>query len=704
MLLWTLGQYTSVLALTVILLLILRIFRDLVEDMAEAIGGPPDGGPPDEGPPDFGGLLDGDDPQLQISHEDQNLENLLDDDEDQDTVMEDGEGGEKDKPPPASVSGASLPSLQGQEQVQVPGQGDPLVNHNDALLGTQGGPVGDQRIVNVSGASTPASVGGSGSLTPAAPPVLPGQVEDSAVSQPVPPAARHADPAVAQSQGVGLVEELLEGMQRLIVEDRRANRGQPTVTLEKMAEEYRQAPRGDIKRPLRVLFYFIRTTEIIWTLLVANIRAFSAFLCLIDREMAEEPLSFTRFGPEGPDGLRPCCSKLKATLEAGKDPPERRPEAADRRDQGRNDRKRNHNDSNSKRDQSQQRGRGNNNGGRQRDGGRSRSRQRDGGRSRSRSRSPSSRRQGRWRARSRSRSRSRDRHARQNQINPTYSQPDGRAAPVQTFYGHAAPQQEGDRYVVTHNQMMMPPPALAPALIQQMPGSSGTQAPAVAYPPGMGPQGHPGNLQERLQAMATEPRDSQPQGQAHWHQLRPLGHGSQVPQQLLQQQAPQPVVMQPGVVRSGLQPLDPEPVDLQNAQHQRTRAGQTRAEHVPPPPPPMTPAAASSSNATRGGASKEPTPQEAKLLQTREREQRAAARAAMQGQARADQLPPPPAGMSNQQRDAIAAYMMSDHYKGLAAGMPPEMREAPIIDLYSGPDDEEDDEDYRPKSSSKKRR
>ena len=76
----------------------------------------------------------------------------------------------------------------------------------------------------------------------------------------------------------------------------------------------------------------------------------------------------------------------------------------------------------------------------------------------------------------------------------------------------------------------------------------------------------------------------------------------------------------------------------------------------------------------------------------------------MQGQARADQLPPPPAGMSNQQRDAIAAYMMSDHYKGLAAGMPPEMQAAPTIDLFSEPEEEEEDKDYRPASSGSKKR
>ena len=688
------------LALMYILFLIPRIFRGLCEDMAEAIGGPPD----------HGGLLDGDDPPLQINIEDQNLENLLDDDdEDQDTVMESGQGGEKDKPPSASESGASLPNLQGQEQSQVPGQGNLLVNQGAVLPGAQGGPVGDQRIVTVSGASTPASVGGSGSLTPAAPPVLPGQVEDGAVSQPVPPAERHADPAAAQSQGGGLVEELLEGMQRLIVEDRRVNRGQATVTLEKMADEFRHTDRGDIKRPLRVLFYFIRTTEAIWTLLTSNLQAFSAFLCLIDREMSEEPLAFTKWGPEGPDGLRPCCSKLKASLEAGADPPGRRPEASDRKDQSRNDRKRNHNDSSSRRDQSQYRGRAGNNGPRQR------------GRSRSRSRSPRTQRQTRRRTRSRSRSPSRDRHRGQAQITPVYSQPNGRAAPVQTFYGHTGPQQDGDRYVVPQGQpmMMMPQPVQPPAVIQQLPGSSGTQPPAGAYPPGMELHGRPANVQHRLQAMATEP-----QGRGHWHQLRPLGHGGQVPQELPQQQpalggqAPavqhpgaaqqhvlHPVVMQPGLVQQRpQQPVVGQPVDPQQAQHQHTRAGQSRAEHMPPPPPPMMPAAASSSGGSRGGASREPTPEEAKQLQAREREKRAAARAAMQGQARAEELPPPIAGMTNMQRDAIAAYMQSDHYKGLAAGMTPEMQAAPTIDLFSDPEEEEEDEDYRPASSGSKKR
>ena len=534
MLSWMLGHYISVVALMFILSLIPRIFRGLCEDMEAAMGGPPD-----QGPPDHGDLLDGDDPPLQINFEDQNLENLLDDDDedqeshvnvalpDQDTVMESGEGGEKEKPPSASGSGASLPSLQGQEQSQVPRQENLLVNQDAVLPGALGGPLGDQRIVNVSGASTPVSVGGSGSLTLAAPPGLPGRVEDSAVSQPVPPAEHHADPAAAQSQGGGLVEELLEGMQRLIVEDRRVNRGQATVTLEKMADEFRHTDRGDIKRPLRVLFYFIRTTEAIWTLLTSNLQAFSAFLCLIDREMSEEPLAFTKWGPEGPDGLRPCCSKLKASLEAGVDPPGRRPEASDRKDQSRNDRKRNHNDSSSRQDQSQYRGRAGNNGPRH---------QR--GRSRSRSRSPRTQRQTRRRTRSRSRSPSRDRHRGQAQITPVYSQPNGRAASVQTFYGHAGPQQDGDRYVVPQGQamMMMPQPVQPPVLIQQLPGSSGTQPPAGAYPPGMELHGRPANVQQRLQAMATEPRDSQPQGRAHWHQLRPQGHGGQVPQGLPQQQ------------------------------------------------------------------------------------------------------------------------------------------------------------------------
>ena len=723
MLLWILGQCISVLALMYILSFILRIFRGLYEDMAGAIGGPPD----------HNGLLDTDEPPLQINLDDPNLENLLDEDDedqeshvnvalpDEDTAMESGEGGEKEKPPSASGSGASLPSLQGREQNQIPGQGNLLVNQDAVPPGAQGDPLGDeqgrgsnQRIVDISGASTPVSVGGSGSLTPAAPPVLPGRVEDNAASQPVPPAGYHADPAAAQSQVGGQVEELLEGIQRLIVEDRRVNRGQATATLEKMAEDFRHADRGDIKRPLRVLFYFIRQTEAIWTLLVSNLQAFSAFLCLIDREMSEEPLSFTKFGPEGPDGLRPCCSKLKASLEAGADPPGRKPEASDRRDQGRSDRKRNYNDS--KRDQSQQRGWTSNNRGRQ--GG--------GGRSRSRSRSPRSWRQGRGRSRSRSRSPSRDRRRGQNQISPVYSQPDGRVAPVQTFYGHPAPQQDGDRYVVPHNQamMMMPPPAQPPALIQQMPGSSGTQAPAGAYPPGMELQGHPGSLQQRLQAMATEPRDSQPQGRAHWHQLRPLGHGSQVPQELLQQQptlgaqgppvrhhgaaqqhVQHPVVMQPGVAQQRpQQPVDQQPVDLQNAQHQRTPPHHGVAQHQPPPPPPLMPAAASSSSGSRGGASREPTPEEARQLQTREREKRAAARAAMQNQSRAEERPPPPAGMSDMQRNAIAVFMQSDHYKALTPEMPPEMQTAPTIDLFSDPEEEEEDEDYRPASSGSKKK
>ena len=76
----------------------------------------------------------------------------------------------------------------------------------------------------------------------------------------------------------------------------------------------------------------------------------------------------------------------------------------------------------------------------------------------------------------------------------------------------------------------------------------------------------------------------------------------------------------------------------------------------------------------------------------------------MKRQSRTEELPPPPAGMSNMQRDAIAAYMQSAHYKGLAAGMPPEMQTAPTIDLFSDPEEEEEDEDYRPGSSSSKKR
>lgn len=265
--------------------------------------------------------------------------------------------------------------------------------------------------------------------------------------------------------------------------------------------------------------------------------------------------------------------------------------------------------------------------------------------------------------------------------------------------------------------MMMPQPVQPPVLIQQLPGSSGTQPPAGAYPPGMELHGRPANVQQRLQAMATGPRDSQPQGRAHWHQLHPLGPGGQVPQELPQQQpglggqAPavqhpgavqqhvlHPVVMQPGMVQQRpQQPVVGQPVDPQQAQHQRTRAGQSRAEHMPPPPPPMMPAAASSSSGSRGGTLNEPTPEEAKQLQAREREKRAAARAAMQGQARAEDL-------SNMQRDAIAAYMQSDHYKGLGAGMTPEMQAAPTIDLFSDPEEEEEDEDYRPASSGSKKR
>ena len=116
--------------------------------------------------------------------------------------------------------------------------------------------------------------------------------------------------------------------------------------------------------------------------------------------------------------------------------------------------------------------------------------------------------------------------------------------------------------------------------------------------------------------------------------------------------------------------------------------------HPAPPPPPMARTGSSSSTGSRGGTPREPTPEEAKQLEIRKREERAAARSARQQ---------PPAGattsskMSASQKSMLDQFMRTPEYKALA----PSVEE---VNLASDEESGEHDEDYVPDSGKKKRR
>ena len=672
------GQCLSACILICVLVFTMRLFRGLLVDMAGPL------------PPDYNQLLDGD-PLVDLG-DDPNIDILLDEGDDVEVAPEDaaaqgGGGGVQELPLPpdaGAVPADPLPPDAGATPADPspPDAGSRPADRQELLPVVQivpptglNGP--DEAIINVSGSSTPVSTGGAGTFTPAA---LSADIEREKNTQHDPDNAAPEEPAVGQSQAGGQVDALLAGIRQLIINDRELDRPRAVSALESIAEEFGNANRGRIDRPLRCLFSFLRCSEVIWPLLMANQRAFSAFLCLMDREMSEEPLSFVR---NGPDGRPACCAKLKASLE--KEFAARSADTPSRKDQGR---KRNHD--NTRRDQSQQRGRNS-----------TRGNHRNGGRSRSRSRSP----RGRRGNGGRSRSRSRDRERSTNMIQPEYTRPGGGAVPVQTFIGQQPHQSEAG-YVVSYTQpMLMPPPQPPAAQYSQMAGTSGTSAPPGTYAPGQEP-----SIQQRLQAIATEPRVPQPQGMVPWHHLQPLGPGNQVQLrpvglQQPQQQQPAPHHGQP------LQPQQRPPAPHHGQHHQLQQPpvpqhGQPQHHAAPgpvipqgpghsaPPPPPMTRTGSSSSTGSGAGTPREPTPEEAKQSEIRKREERAAARSLRQQ---------PPVGattssrMSASQKSILNEFIRSSEFKALA----PSVEE---VDLASDEESGERDEDYVPDSNKKKRR
>ena len=287
------GQCLSACILICVLVFTVQLFRGLWEDMAGAT------------PPDYHQLLDGD-PLVDLG-DDPNMDILLDEADDveltpEDAATQSGGGGaaEHPLPPDAGAMPADpLPPDAGAMPADPlpPDAGAMPADRQEPLPVTQVAPPAGlhgpgEAIVNVSGSSTPVSVGGAGTFTPAA---LSADTEREKNTQLVLDNAAPSEPAAAQSQAGGQVDALLEGIRQLIINDRELVRPRAVSALESIAEEFENADRGKIDRPLRCLFSFL----MIWSLLVANQRAFAAFLCLMDREMSEEPLSFVRNGTDG---------------------------------------------------------------------------------------------------------------------------------------------------------------------------------------------------------------------------------------------------------------------------------------------------------------------------------------------------------------------------------------------------------------------
>ena len=253
------GQCLSACILICVLVFTMQLFRGLWVDMAGPL------------PPDYHQLLDGD-PLVDLG-DDPNIDILLDEGDDVEVAPEDaaeqgGGGGVQELPLPpdaGAVPADPLPPDAGATPADPspPDAGSRPADHQELLPVVQivpptglNGP--HEAIINVSGSSTPVSVGGAGTFTPAA---LSADIEREKNTQHVPDNAAPEEPAVGQSQAGGQVDALLAGIRQLIINDRELDRPRAISALESIAEEFGNANRGRIDRPLRCLFSFLRTSD-----------------------------------------------------------------------------------------------------------------------------------------------------------------------------------------------------------------------------------------------------------------------------------------------------------------------------------------------------------------------------------------------------------------------------------------------------------